>query len=66
MNNIEIIKQVIYTEQAEKMIDNLKLLLEELRKNPDMVVSRGNQENICFSLETAIEILEKLKNKGDK
>lgn len=48
------------------MIDNLKLLLEELRKNPDMVVSRGNQKNICFSLETAIEILEKLKNKGDK
>lgn len=44
------------------MIDNLKLLLEELRKNPDMVVSRGNQEKICFSLETAIEILEKIKN----
>lgn len=46
------------------MIDNLKLLLEELRKNPDMVISRENQEKICFSLETAIEILEKLKNKG--
>jgi hypothetical protein len=50
------------------MLENLKLLLEELRKNPDMVLSRGNQENVIFSLETAIEVLEKLKNekKGDR
>ena len=43
------------------MLDNLNLLLDELRNNPDMIVSRGNQEKYVFSLETAIEILEKIK-----
>lgn len=46
------------------MIENLKILLEELKKNPDFVVSRGNQHDITFSLETAIEVLEKIK-KGE-
>lgn len=46
------------------MLENLKILLEELKKNPDLVVSRGNQDKITFSLETAIEILEKI-NKGE-
>lgn len=44
------------------MIENLKLLLEELEKNPDMILSRGNQEQAIFSLKTAIEILENLRN----
>lgn len=44
------------------MIENLKLLLEELKHNPDMVLSRGKQEDVIFSLQTVIEILEKLKN----
>ena len=49
------------------MIENLKILLEELKHNPDFVVSRGNQNNITFSLETAIEVLEKIRKnkKGD-
>ena len=43
------------------MVENLKILLEELKHNPDFVVSRGNQNDIEFSLETAIEVLEKIK-----
>lgn len=45
------------------MIENLKLLLEELEKNPDMILSRGNQEQVIFSLKIAIEILEDIKYK---
>lgn len=44
------------------MLENLKLLLEELKHNSDCVISRGNLDDICCSLETAIEILEQLRN----
>lgn len=44
------------------MLENLKLLLDELKHNPDCVLSRGNLNDICCSLETSIEILEKLRN----
>lgn len=47
------------------MLENLKLLEEELKHNPDMIVSRGCQYEIITSLESAIEILEKLRRKDN-
>ncbi len=44
------------------MLENLKLLLDELQHNPDCHLSRGNYQDVSFSLECAIEILEKLRN----
>ena len=41
------------------MIKNLKILLYELKKNPN-IITNENREQIIFSLETTIEILEKL------
>ena len=43
------------------MIENLKLLLDELQHNPDCHLSRGDYQDVSFSLECAIEILEKIK-----
>ena len=43
------------------MLENLKLLLDELQHNPDCCLSRGNHQDVSFSLECAIEILDKIK-----
>ena len=46
------------------MLENLKLLLDELQNNPDCHLSRGDYQDMIFSLKCAIEILEKIRNKG--
>jgi hypothetical protein len=51
------------------MIKTLKLLLDDLKRINEDDTIHYNKTNIkayILYLETAIEILEKLKNKGDK
>jgi hypothetical protein len=48
------------------MLKVLKIMLDEIKYNRDINFAQITNKEACFYLEAVIEILEKIKNEGDK
>ena len=48
------------------MLEFLKIMLDEIKYNRDINFAQITNKEACFYLEAVIEILEKIKNEGDK